>query len=427
MKDALTLRQQSFHLRVLVYCSNSAAGNFLVNQRSRAGASALVQLSGLSPRLSYPLVQRASSITLLSYLQPAVSHCCKTHHRCLSVIVRARHFLQTTQPCSSVCRFCTPLAGSSWSEQLLKMPQTPSADVESSTSKSQLTLPHSNEPLKESVSLPSDTDQHLDHKSELNERNLAHEAALRRLNGVESNPEPGRKAPSSASIASTQPVLVREYSHSSPSSSGTKQMKMRRKRDSRGNQPSSEMPPMEKFSFQDILASIDPEVRGSIDKIAEICGRSRMSLADEYSSHLPPQGDYPMPSLQDHVDQVPSSRLEPVEEASSSHEDPTQDSRSARTRAARLSLVRSSARDHGDLSSAPVVGTSTVASSIKYSASQEGTERPEAQSSYLPQLLAWLTSSRVDPSRSPHSSRRDSGATNALHRVLGSSAETAMD
>lgn len=54
---------------------------------------------------------------------------------------------------------------------------------------------------------------------------------------------------------------------------------------------SEQLPSAEDFSFSAILRAVDPEIRDAIDAIAEICARSRMSLADEYDSHLPPQGE----------------------------------------------------------------------------------------------------------------------------------------
>ncbi|MCJ1473607.1 hypothetical protein MMC13_002258 [Lambiella insularis] len=55
--------------------------------------------------------------------------------------------------------------------------------------------------------------------------------------------------------------------------------------------PEYDLPPLSAFSFAEILAAIDPDVRLSIDKIAEICGKSKLSLANEYGSHLPPQAE----------------------------------------------------------------------------------------------------------------------------------------
>ncbi|KAJ4322486.1 hypothetical protein N0V94_002360 [Neodidymelliopsis sp. IMI 364377] len=52
-----------------------------------------------------------------------------------------------------------------------------------------------------------------------------------------------------------------------------------------------QLPAVEDFSFSAILRAVDPEIRDAIDAIAEICARSRLSLADEYDAHLPPQGE----------------------------------------------------------------------------------------------------------------------------------------
>ncbi|MCJ1396571.1 hypothetical protein MMC18_009462 [Xylographa bjoerkii] len=62
---------------------------------------------------------------------------------------------------------------------------------------------------------------------------------------------------------------------------------------SKGSPRSSKhaLPPLSAFSFADILASIDMDVKAEIDGIAEICGRSKLSLANEYGSHLPPHGE----------------------------------------------------------------------------------------------------------------------------------------
>ncbi|KAL8947339.1 MAG: hypothetical protein Q9222_006369 [Ikaeria aurantiellina] len=262
-------------------------------------------------------------------------------------------------------------------------------------------------------------------ESQQSERNLAHETALRRLNGLDQSTPARRRVPDSASVASTQPVLVREYSQSPTSASNTRHLKMRQRRKSGKDQQSSEMPPLESFSFQDILASIDPEVHGSIDRIAEICGRSKMSLADEYSSHMPPQGDLSIPVLQEHMDQVAISRLDPVEEASSTHEHALPSSGSVRSRANRLSLAARSTTANRDVLSAATVGTSAVNSQIQSNGNEELDRRSTVRESYIPQLVAWLRSSQGNPVRSSPGSRRHSGAIDALQRVLGDSSETA--
>ena len=52
------------------------------------------------------------------------------------------------------------------------------------------------------------------------------------------------------------------------------------------------LPPISSFAFADILRSADsPDFQQALDGIAEICAKNRMSLADEYASHLPPLGE----------------------------------------------------------------------------------------------------------------------------------------
>ncbi|ERF73426.1 hypothetical protein EPUS_04049 [Endocarpon pusillum Z07020] len=72
-----------------------------------------------------------------------------------------------------------------------------------------------------------------------------------------------------------------------------------------------ELPPVSDFTIDGILAAIQPDIEGTLDAIAEIMGRSRLSLANEYDSHMPPQGEIRASSR---------SALLPVEEASSSNE-----------------------------------------------------------------------------------------------------------
>ncbi|KAI4213109.1 MAG: hypothetical protein LQ351_004263 [Letrouitia transgressa] len=254
----------------------------------------------------------------------------------------------------------------------------------------------------------------------LDERALARQAALQRLNGVDS---PKGKAQATGSVASTQPVLVREYSNSSRTAEASKQAKMKQKRRSELDQRSSDLPALENFSFQDILASIDPDIRGSIDTIAEICGRSKMSLADEYGSHLPPQGDLNISHSQAPSEPIEISRLEPVEEAPSLHE---QDSLSGqnRLRPTRLSLVNGSAYAKADLPTSPVTATSAVASQSRAaSMHQDEIQSVSTSPSYIPQILAWLRSSRDRRRDSAQILWRDSGAANSLQRLLENQAE----
>ncbi|KAL8809904.1 MAG: hypothetical protein Q9200_003022 [Gallowayella weberi] len=275
------------------------------------------------------------------------------------------------------------------------------------------------------LELPPSTLSNVEHsagQSDLIDRYRDQDAALRRLNGQDPPSRQRPKASEIGSAASTQPVLVREYSQGSSVSNSPRQSKMKPTKRSSGYR-SSELPPLESFSFQDILASIESDVQVSIDKIAEICGRSKMSMADEYSSHMPPQSDFSVPNLQDYGDHVVISRLDPVEEASSTHEDIVENVRSAHSRVTRLSLA-GAATNQGDLQSVPVTATSIVASHSQPSAAETSAGGSANRNSYIPQLLAWLRTSRGNDSGSSQPPSRDSGAANALQRILGSHQET---
>lgn len=74
-------------------------------------------------------------------------------------------------------------------------------------------------------------------------------------------------------------------------------------------QPEIIFPSDKDFSIESILQAIEPDIRGTLDSIAEICGRSKLSLANEYGSHIAPLGEICAPPT-----------LGPVEEASPSEE-----------------------------------------------------------------------------------------------------------
>lgn len=54
---------------------------------------------------------------------------------------------------------------------------------------------------------------------------------------------------------------------------------------------SSRIPPVDAFTFENILRAVEPDIQPALNAIAEICSRSKLSLADEYAAHLPPQGE----------------------------------------------------------------------------------------------------------------------------------------
>ncbi|KAL2803175.1 hypothetical protein BJX63DRAFT_412827 [Aspergillus granulosus] len=150
--------------------------------------------------------------------------------------------------------------------------------------------------------------------------------ALRHLNG---NPKPlswktrqpannsGSSGSRSSSLAS-QPVLVRSYSKGPDENSGPSKMPTRRSflfprtsiSTSHSQRQEPELPSDEEFSIDGILRAIEPNIRSTLDSIGEICGRSKLSLANEYGSHIAPLGEI----------RAPPGGLLPVEEASSDNE-----------------------------------------------------------------------------------------------------------
>ncbi|QIX02520.1 hypothetical protein AMS68_008037 [Peltaster fructicola] len=77
-----------------------------------------------------------------------------------------------------------------------------------------------------------------------------------------------------------QPVLVRSYTGQRATASK-----------SRGSITPT-LPPISAYAFADIVRSADgPDFQSAIDGIAEICAKNRLSLAEEYASHLPPVGE----------------------------------------------------------------------------------------------------------------------------------------
>lgn len=120
------------------------------------------------------------------------------------------------------------------------------------------------------------------------------------------------------STVPTQPVLVRAYSgNAQDTTAKPSTMSARRifpftgSRSSVARRPSGPPLPTDKdFSIESILQAIEPDIKETLDSIAEICGRSKLSLANEYDSHIAPLGEI----------RASSGALVPVEEASSGDE-----------------------------------------------------------------------------------------------------------
>nr|KAK5450032.1 hypothetical protein LTR18_000046 [Exophiala xenobiotica] len=71
-----------------------------------------------------------------------------------------------------------------------------------------------------------------------------------------------------------------------------------------------ELPPLQEYGIQGILAAIQEDIEEDVNAISEILGRSRLVLADQHESHLPPQGEI----------RAVNNPLQAVAEASASNE-----------------------------------------------------------------------------------------------------------
>lgn len=236
------------------------------------------------------------------------------------------------------------------------------------------------------------------------EPTLAHRAILKRLNGVKSN-KPIASGTSSSAIP--QPVLVKTYSRSDQAR--TAEMG----RPGKPNVETSELPPLESFSFQDILKEIDPDIKASVDAIAEIYGRSKLSLADEYGSHRPPMGGLELLDHADALEALQPSRLEPVKESTPGH-----------SRRHSLALVGTSAQAKSGLSSSAVAATSTatsVSQNSRQSASIPGNSRADTAIAILPSMLSWLRNSHGRTEDPVAHISADPRAVESLQRILGDS------
>ncbi|PYH78539.1 hypothetical protein BO82DRAFT_357258 [Aspergillus uvarum CBS 121591] len=184
---------------------------------------------------------------------------------------------------------------------------------------------HTSSPVVVETVRPSPSTHHPYRNDDLSltaESSRAHRAtALRQLNGyarpLSAKGRPATTRPSTTTTTlGSQPVLVRAYSGGSPNETSTAAtMPSRRsfllfssRSTSRPRAPA--LPSEEDFSIDGILRAIEPDIRHTLDAIGEICGRSKLSLANEYGSHIAPLGEI----------RAPPGGLLTVDEASSDHE-----------------------------------------------------------------------------------------------------------
>ncbi|KAI0597973.1 hypothetical protein F4775DRAFT_202370 [Biscogniauxia sp. FL1348] len=163
----------------------------------------------------------------------------------------------------------------------------------------------------------------------LDDSTAAHRtSALRELS--RSQPSPRRRYPKTSgppSITSTtigtysQPVLVRTYSGPSPASSSARTRPtsrrvpfsvvsmppnasswrpgrhggtsgVTRQKGKKKMPPDNDamLPPLEAFTFRSIMVDMQQDIGAHLDRIAEICARSRYSLSNQYEVHVVPHG-----------------------------------------------------------------------------------------------------------------------------------------
>jgi hypothetical protein len=140
------------------------------------------------------------------------------------------------------------------------------------------------------------------------------------------------KSTSSRVSISSQPVLVRAYTAGdrsrTPSVAPTP-------RPGNAMRSDASLPPVEAFTFDGILRAVEPDIQGAIDGIAEIYARSRLSLANEHDSHMPPLGEITSPRIRQSGLAIRTAGLErtltTVAEASSSSERLAGESRAGST------------------------------------------------------------------------------------------------
>ncbi|KAI0423404.1 hypothetical protein F5Y09DRAFT_327460 [Xylaria sp. FL1042] len=216
-------------------------------------------------------------------------------------------------------------------------PLAPAADGPLSPSRlvpsSRFPLPSLSQPNTSSVFLVSSTAQ--GRPIPLSDANAADRTtALRALSRSQptarhphtktSGPPPSTAGTTTGTTTGTysQPVLVRTYS--GPISSSTR-ARSKSRRDAvsavqgRPNAPSStgsrrrrhgfpvilirplvsrkpspgddaKLPPLEAFSFKSIMAEMEQDIGADLDRIADICARSRYSLSNQYEVHVAPHG-----------------------------------------------------------------------------------------------------------------------------------------
>ncbi|KAI1087012.1 hypothetical protein F5B19DRAFT_477009 [Rostrohypoxylon terebratum] len=95
------------------------------------------------------------------------------------------------------------------------------------------------------------------------------------------------RGPVSVSTASPSPSPIPRH----PRRDGPVRNMVRHKRNEKTRTAAdAKLPPVESFTFKSIIADIQHDVSADLDRIAEICARTRYSLSNQYEVHIAPQG-----------------------------------------------------------------------------------------------------------------------------------------
>ncbi|EME43148.1 hypothetical protein DOTSEDRAFT_72505 [Dothistroma septosporum NZE10] len=181
------------------------------------------------------------------------------------------------------------------------------------------------------------------------------------------------------------------------------------------------LPPISSFAFDDILRTVDsPELQNAIEGIAEICAKNRMSLADEYASHLPPLGEITATNsrnLRSHTMRHSGGirrALTSVPEGSSGS---SEGSRKSKKKASIFSFRKQQTQESkpmrririGSMGRMIPVGTTTAIAADNIDLSLQEHTRNSSQSTITPATAARPTSR----------ARSTSAAVSSLQRLLG--------
>ncbi|KAI1802245.1 hypothetical protein F4811DRAFT_405648 [Daldinia bambusicola] len=263
-----------------------------------------------------------------------------------------------------------------------------------------------------------------------------------------SRAKPPPSAKSSAVGTYSQPVVVRAYPGASSSStstvrgpisvssiissqnpspqrikrSSTMKDKVRRKgTEKRRVTVNAKLPPLESFTFKSIIADIQQDVGADLDRIAEICARTKYSLSNQYEVHIAPQvagaglQGPPSTSLRHHVSTGSTPQAISSDDERAGH---VQRKRRGATRRRNtaygtletiMSSSRSSEEDGSNKKSAAqiveevsraTVGTNDESASANSTEAQASSEQQDNQQSSFSSKSALFATAIMDRSRS---------------------------